>query len=136
MEMTQEMVMSSFQMGRLIDAMSFIGTIIAIWLALRIANMSGENPDSNLISKIFSTGFGLCVMAGSYMQFTFAANTWIFAARNTEEIMDQVANPERAQAFIDYVGTTTTATTPTPLGIAFLAIITIMIVTLIWVPRK
>ena len=136
MEMTQEMVMSSFQMNRLIDAMSFIGTIIAIWLALRIANMSGENPDSNLISKIFSTGFGLCVMAGSYMQFTFAANTWIFAARNTEEIMDKVANPERAQAFIDYVGTTTTATTPTPLGIAFLAIITIMIVTLIWVPRK
>ena len=136
MEMTQEMVMSSFQMGRLIDAMSFIGTIIAIWLALRIANMSGENPDSNLISKIFSTGFGLCVMAGSYMQFTFAANTWIFAARNTEEIMDKVANPERAQAFIDYVGTTTTATTPTPLGIVFLAIITIMIVTLIWVPRK
>tara|TARA_X000000950_G_scaffold65490_1_gene80502 strand:- start:548 stop:958 length:411 start_codon:yes stop_codon:yes gene_type:complete len=136
MEMTQEMVMSSFQMGRLIDAMSFIGTIIAIWLALRIANMSGENPDSNLISKILSTGFGLCVMAGSFMQFTFAANTWIFAARNTEEIMDKVANPERAQAFIDYVGTTTTATTPTPLGIAFLAIITIMIVTLIWVPRK
>ena len=136
MEMTQEMVMSSFQMNRLIDAMSFIGTIIAIWLALRIANMSGENPDSNLISKIFSTGFGLCVMAGSFMQFTFAANTWIFAARNTEEIMDKVANPERAQAFIDYVGTTTTATTPTPLGIAFLAIITIMIVTLIWVPRK
>ena len=38
----------SFQMARLISAMAFIGTIIAIWLALRVANMTRENSESNL----------------------------------------------------------------------------------------
>ena len=57
--MTQDMVIGYFQMGRLIDAMSFIGIIIAIWLALRLANMTGENPKSNIVAKLLSTGFGL-----------------------------------------------------------------------------
>jgi len=38
--------------------------------------------------------------------------------------------------FIDFVGTTQTSATPTPLGIAFLAIVTIMLLTLIWLPRN
>jgi hypothetical protein len=75
-------------------------------------------------------------MAGSYLQFTFAANTWISAARRMQELgVDSFSNPERTQGFIDYVGTTETANSPTMLGIVFLAIITIMILGLIWGPR-
>ena len=134
--MTPEMIGQAFMMGRLVDAMSFIGTILAIWLALRTANMTGENPKSNLLTKILSTGFGLCVMAGSYLQFTYAANTWINAARRMQELgVDSFSNPERTQGFIDYVGTTETANSHTMLGIVFLAIITIMILGLIWGPR-
>ena len=45
-------------------------------------------------------------------------------------------SPEAAQNFIDFVGTTEPSMTPTPLGIAFLTIVSIMILTLIWVPRN
>ena len=62
--MSPELVMFNFQTGRIVDGLAFIGTIIAIWLALRIANMTGENPESNIIAKIVSTGFGACVVIG------------------------------------------------------------------------
>ena len=44
MSETEQLIWNFFQMGYLINAMSFIGTIIAIWLALRVANMTRENP--------------------------------------------------------------------------------------------
>ena len=49
--MTLEQITFAFQTGRMVDALAFIGSIIAIWLALRVANMTGENPDSNIIAK-------------------------------------------------------------------------------------
>ena len=134
--MTPELVMFNFQTGRIVDGLAFIGTIIAIWLALRIANMTGENPESNIIAKIVSTGFGACVVIGSYQAYTFAANTFIITARRIQENIEAAPNPEAAQNFIDFVGTTDPSITPTPLGIAFLAIVSLMIVTLIWVPRN
>ena len=134
--MTPDHIMCSFQTGRMVDALAFIGSILAIWLALRIANMTGENPESNIIAKIISTGFGACVVLGSYQAYTFAANTFIFAARRIQDNIEAAPNPEAAQNFIDFVGTTETAMTPTPLGIAFLTIVSIMILTLIWVPRN
>ena len=134
--MTPELVMFNFQTGRIVDGLAFIGTIIAIWLALRIANMTGENPESNIIAKIVSTGFGACVVLGSYHAYTFAANTFIITARRIQENIEAAPNPEAAQNFIDFVGTTEPSMTPTPLGIAFLTIVSIMILTLIWVPRN
>ena len=67
---------------------------------------------------------------------SFAANTFIFAARRIQDNIEAAPNPEAAQNFIDFVGTTDPSMTPTPLGIAFLAIVSLMIVTLIWVPRN
>ncbi len=127
----------SFQNGRIVDALTFIGVIIAIWLALRVANMTGENPDSNLVTKIVSSAFGLTVMAGTFQSFGFAANTWIIFARRLTEIgPENTADPVGAQGLIDYVGTTESTGMPTPLGITFCVIVTIMILSLIWAPRK
>ena len=135
--MTLEQITFAFQTGRMVDALAFIGSIIAIWLALRVANMTGENPDSNIITKIVSTGFGACIVLGSWQAYTFAANTFINAAARIEMFgIENTPNPERTQGFLDFVGTTEVAATPTPLGIAFLAIVSLMIVTLIWVPRN
>ena len=135
--MDQQMIGQAFAAGRMVDALTYIGVIITIWLALRVANMTGENPNSNLFTKLLSTAFGLSVMAGTWISFTFAANTFVAAARRMQEFgVDNDYNPERAQAFIDYVGTTETVSTPTPLGIAFIVILTVMILGLIWGPRK
>jgi len=129
--------MQAFQNGRIVDALTFIGVIIAIWLALRTANMTGENPDSNLVAKLVSSAFGLTIMAGTFQSFGFAANTWIIFARRLTEIgPENTSDPIGAQGLIDYVGTTVSTGMPTPLGITFCVIVTIMILTLIWVPRK
>jgi hypothetical protein len=131
------MALTAFQNGRMIDALVFIGCILSIWLALRIANMTGENPESNLVAKIVSTGFGLTVIAGCWQSFAFAANTWvIFARRLTEMGSENWGDPTGAQGLIDFVGTTESSMMPTPLGMVFLLIVTVMIISLIWSPRK
>ena len=43
---------------------------------------------------------------------------------------------ETAKGFIEYVGTTEVPGMPTPMGIAFLAVVTLMIVGQIWLPKK
>ena len=41
-----------------------------------------------------------------------------------------------AEFFIDFVGTTEPATSPTPLGMAFLITVTIIILVQIWYPKQ
>ena len=131
------MAVTMFQNGRMIDALVFIGCILSIWLALRIANMTGENPESNLVAKIVSTGFGLTVVAGCWQSFALATNTWTtFARRLTEMGSENWGDPTGAQRLIDFVGTTESSMMPTPLGMVFLLIVTVMIISLIWSPRK
>ena len=135
--MEEMMIWEAFNQGRMVSALEFIGCIIAIWLALRTANMTGENPDSNLVAKLFSTAFGLIITAGTWMSFGIAANGWAIAARNvTNYGIDNMADPELAQGFVDYVGTTVPSGQPTIMGMAFLVVVAAMIVSLIWVPRK
>ena len=62
MSEAEQVMWGFFNMGRLISAMSFIGTIIAIWLALRIANMTRASEESNIVTKILSSAFGILVL--------------------------------------------------------------------------
>jgi hypothetical protein len=76
-------------------------------------------------------------LAGALQEFGFSANTFIIFARRITEIgPENTSDPTGAQGLIDYVGTIESTGMPTPLGITFCVIVTIMILTLIWVPRK
>ena len=72
----EQLLWDFFNMGRLIASMGFIGTIIAIWLAMRVANMTRESDESNIVTKILSSAFGLLVLAGSFQTWTIARNNW------------------------------------------------------------
>ena len=65
--MTEYEIYTMFNSGRLVGAVSFIGSIIAIWLALRVANLTRENADTTVIQKIVSSAFGLIVLAGTFI---------------------------------------------------------------------
>ena len=135
--MDAEFILNSFQMNRLADALTFIGCIIAIWLALRTANMTGENPSSNLVTKILSTVFGLSIVAGSFQAFAIAANNWVMTARRITEMgVENAPDPIGAQGFLDFVGTTESVGMPDTIGLIFLVTVAIMIIGLIWIPRK
>jgi TRAP-type C4-dicarboxylate transport system permease small subunit len=135
--MDAEFILNSFQMNRVADALTFIGCILAIWLALRTANMTGENPSSNLVTKILSTVFGLSIVAGSFQAFAIAANNWVITARRITEMgVENAPDPRGAQGFLDFVGTTEPAGMPDTIGLIFLVTVAIMIIGLIWLPRK
>ena len=75
--MTEYEIYTLFNSGRLVGVTSFIGSIIAIWLALRVANMTRENEDANVVQKLVSTAFGLLIVAGTWMAMTLATICWV-----------------------------------------------------------
>jgi|TARA_B100001093_G_C25894402_1_gene621865 TRAP-type C4-dicarboxylate transport system permease small subunit len=133
--MTEVEIWNNFQQGRIVDALAFIGIIIAVWLSLRIANMTRENDESNLLNKLLGTGFGLLVVWGSFIAFANATATWVITARGISNL-ESPADPEGAQRFIDFVGTTEWSGLPSLTGMIWLGIITVMILGLIWTPKK
>ena len=133
--MTEVEIWNNFQQGRIVDALAFIGIIIAVWLSLRIANMTRENDESNLLNKLLGTGFGLLVVWGSFIAFANATATWVITARGISNL-ESPADPEGAQRFINFVGTTEWSGLPSLTGMIWLGIITVMILGLIWTPKK
>ena len=131
--MDELQIWQNWQAGRLADAVVFIGSILAIWLALRVANLTRSNPETDIIAKIVASIFGMCVVAGSWMAYTIGANTWTLTAGALEDLQEK---SEVAEGFIEYVGVTGGVSTPDPLGMVFLVVIALMILTLIWRPKK
>ena len=132
--MTELEIYTLFNSGRLVGVVSFIGSIIAIWLALRVANLTRENTDGNLLQKIVATAFGLLIVAGSWMSAVLAKATWVITAYNLDLLETRSTFSDN---FIAYVGTTELpVTAPMPLHIVFFAVVAIMIFSIIWMPKK
>ena len=126
-----------FNLGRIGSAMATIGTILAIWLSLRIAVNTRNNQETNLFAKIISTAFGLVVLAASWIQATIAATYWTNTAGAFANIKSQgMEISQAAEFFIEFVGTTEPATTPTPLVMVFFVIVAIIIIAQIWYPKQ
>ena len=90
---------------------------------------------SNLLNKLLGTGFGLLVVWGSFIAFANATATWVITARGISNL-ESPADPDGAQRFIDFVGTTEWSGLPSITGMIWLGIITVMILGLIWTPKK
>ena len=133
----QIVIWELFNLGRIGNAMVGIGTILAIWLSLRIAENTRSNPETNILAKILSSAFGLIVVTNSWIQWTIGSVYWTNTAGAFVDMRSQGFQiSQAAESFIDYVGTTEAATTPTPLGMVFLAVVTIIILAQIWMPKK
>lgn len=131
--MEEYQIWTMFNQARQADAIVGIMTILMIWLALRVANMTRSNPESDTTTKIVSTAFGVLVILGTFRFWTISAINWTLTAGAFSQLDE---SSEAAKGFIDYVGTTDTATTPTPMAMLFLAVVAIMILSLIWRPKK
>ena len=126
-----------FNIGRIGSAMATIGVILAVWLSLRIAVNTRNNPETNLFAKIVSTAFGLIVIASGWIQATISGIYWTNTAAAFAEIKSQgMEISPAAEFFIDFVGTTEPASSPTPLGMAFFVVVAIIILAQIWYPKK
>ena len=135
--MEEFQIWSIWSSNRIGSGLVGIGSILSIWLALRIAVATRNSDETNLFAKIMSTAFGLIVLAFSWMQATIVVNTWVSTSIAITQLKEETGSISSvAEGYLDYVGTTDPATMPLPLGIAFFAVVAIIILGQIWMPKK
>ncbi|RPF90602.1 MAG: hypothetical protein CBD28_001795 [Rhizobiales bacterium TMED168] len=135
--MEEFQIWSIWSSNRIGSGLVGIGSILSIWLALRIAVATRNSDETNLFAKIMSTAFGLIVLAFSWMQATIVVNTWVSTSIALTQLKEETGSISSvAEGYLDYVGTTDPATMPLPLGIAFFAVVAIIILGQIWMPKK
>ena len=117
-------------------ALRSIGSILAIWLALRIANNIRNAEDDNIVAKILGTGFGvLTVMFAYYWQtayWSLRANT----ANNFKEMGESMELSAGVQQFVNSFASAEPVTAPGKIIILFDLIVLAMILATIWMPKK
>ena len=122
--------------NRIGDGLMGIGSLLSIWLAMRIAAATRNSDETNLFSQIVSSLFGLIVLATTWMQYTFVGNNWAAASRFLNEIKASGGEISgTAENYIAAVGTESIGQ-PMPLGIGFIVIAGVIILAQIWMPKK
>ena len=135
--MEEFQIWSIWSSNRIGSGLVGIGSILSIWLALRIAAATRNSDETNLFAKIMSTAFGLIVLAFTWMQLTLVVNTFISTAIALTKLKEETGSISSvAEGYLEYVGTTDPVTTPLPISIAFLAVVGIIILAQIWMPKK
>ena len=135
--MEEFQIWSIWSSNRIGSGLVGIGSILSIWLALRIAAATRNSDETNLFAKIMSTAFGLIFLAFTWMQLTLVVNTFISTAIALTQLKEETGSISSvAEGYLEYVGTTDPVTTPLPISIAFLAVVGIIILAQIWMPKK
>ena len=135
--MEEFQIWSIWSSNRIGSGLVGIGSILSIWLALRIAAATRNSDETNLFAKIMSTAFGLIVLAFTWMQLTLVVNTFISTSIALTELKEETGSISTvAEGYLEYVGTTDPVNTPLPISIAFLAVVGIIILGQIWMPKK
>ena len=112
-------------------ALRSIGSIIAIWLALRIANNIRTSEEDNIVAKILGSGFGvLTVMFVAYWQtayWSLRANT----ANNFKEMGESMELSAGVQQFVNSFASAEPVTAP---GMIVIIFDLIVLARLFWQP--
>ena len=122
--------------NRIGGALVGISCLLSIWLAMRIATATRNSEETNLFGQIVSSAFGLIVLAVTWMQYTFIGNNWVAASRLLSDLKASGSEiSSTAEGYIASVGTEA-VNQPMPLGIAFIVVSGLIILSLIWMPKK
>lgn len=123
--------------NRIGSGLAAIASILAVWLAMRIAAATRNSGETNLFTQIVSSAFGVVTLAITWVEFTTGTNTWIASARSLSELQASGAQiSTTAEGYISYVGTTDPAAAPMPLAVAFIVVSGFVILSQIWMPKK
>ena len=131
--MEEYQIWTLWSSNRIGDGLVFIGFVLLIWLALRVAAATRASEETNLFGKLVSSAFGLVVIGGAFMQWSNSVTNWVITARSLDALEEK---SETAIGFIEFVGTTVPPNTPTTGGMVLLAIVAIIILGNIWLPKK
>ena len=135
--MEEFQIWSIWSSNRIGTSLMGIGTILGVWLAMRIALATRNSDEADLVQKIISSAFGIVILFIAWINFTMATNTMISSAIALTQLKAETGSISSvAEGYINYVGTTDPATMPMPLGIAFIVVSGLIILGQIWMPKK
>ena len=130
--MEEYQIWTLWSSNRIGSGLGFIGSILLLWLAIRVAAATRASDETNLVGKLVSTAFGLLAIAGTWQMWTFIASTRVLAAMSLDALEEK---SQLAMGYIENMGTTVSGT-PSMGGMLFLAVVAIMILGQIWLPKK
>ncbi|MFL2734290.1 MAG: hypothetical protein ACJ0DL_01515 [Gammaproteobacteria bacterium] len=130
--MEEYQIWTLWSSNRIGSGLGFIGSILLLWLAIRIAAATRASDETNLVGKLVSTAFGLLAIGGTWQMWTFIASTRVVAAMSLDALEEK---SQLAMAYIENMGTTVSGT-PSMGGMLLLAVVAIMILGQIWLPKK
>ena len=130
--MDEYQIWTLWSSNRIGSGLGFIGSILLLWLAIRVAAATRASDETNLVGKLVSTAFGLLAIAGTWQMWTFIASTRVVAAISLDALEEK---SQLAMGYIENMGTTVSGT-PSMGGMLFLAVVAIMILGQIWLPKK
>ena len=135
--MDEFQIWSLWSSNRIGSGLVGVGTILGVWLSMRIAMNTRNNPETNLFTKLVSSAFGIIILFAAWINFTLGVNTNISSAIALSQLKEEAGSISTvAEGYIDFIGTTDPVTMPLPLGIAFIAVSGIIILGQIWLPKK
>ena len=130
--MDEYQIWTLWSSNRIGSGLGFIGTVLLLWLAIRVAASTRASDETNLFAKLVSTAFGILSIGATWNIWSTIAATRVVAAANLNALEEK---SQMAMAYVEMTGTTVTGTPSTP-GMILLAVIAIMILGQIWVPKK
>ena len=66
--MEEFQIWSIWSSNRIGTSLMGIGTILGVWLSMRIAMNTRNNPETNLFTKLVSSAFGIIILFKMYSQ--------------------------------------------------------------------
>ena len=63
--MAEYQILNLMQVGFIQNAMYFVGMVLFTWLGFRMANNIYNNPDANMLAKVFTSVF--CIFVAAFM---------------------------------------------------------------------
>ena len=78
--MEEFQIWSIWSSNRIGTSLMGIGTILGVWLAMRIALATRNSDEADLVQKIISSAFGEVILFIAWINFTMATNTMISSA--------------------------------------------------------
>ena len=130
--MEEYQVWTLWSSNRIGSGLGFIGTVLLLWLAIRVAAATRASDETNLFAKLVSTAFGILAIGASWNIWSTIAGTRVAAAVSLDALEEK---SQLAMGYVEMTGTSFTGTPSTP-GMIFLAVIAIMILGQIWMPKK
>ena len=98
--MTEYQVFNMMQVGFIQNAMYFVGMVLFTWLGFRMANNIYNNPDANMLAKVFTSVF--CIFVAAFMFGVNQIGASILESAVTQLNEIGAASGERMAEYLDF----------------------------------